>query len=158
MLPCLALETPVLFVSDGAMTASMSRFDGLQELTHSLSESEYLSNPLSYDVDEPPKNSLKYMALRKDLQKKCHEFTGYDNSQSFARGVDFTKFVLKDCLELILYNQDYISSRKIQAKDSQILDLQNENERIRSDELSSRRLLKQIARNARHYTSHFFHK
>lgn len=159
MLPSLALETPVLFISDGAMTASLSRFDGLQELTHSLTESEYLSNPSRYDVNKPPKNPKEYRALRAKLIEKCYKFTGHNNSETFARDINFTNFNLQDCLDLILYNQDYLYSRKIQGKDEQITNLQYENQQLHASKLSVKKSFKQFAKSVQNYADrHFFHK
>lgn len=159
MLPCLALETPVLFLSDGTMTASKSRFDGLKELTHNLPELEYLSRPSHYDVNNPPKNPAKYKILRTNLIKRCCEFTSFDNNKTFAKDINFAKFGIENCLDLILYNQDYLSDQLMQTKDMQIANLQRENQHLHEDRLSVRKSLKQLAGSLRRYTDRlFFHK
>lgn len=159
MLPSLALETPVLFISDGNMTASHSRFNGLQELTHNLSENEYTSNPSLYSVAKPPKNPEGYKKIRADLIEKCRDFTGYDNTTSFARSVDFKKFNLIDCLDLILYNQDYIHERTLREKDAHLEGISPENQQLINSTPSVKHASMQLLRSLRRYSSrHLFHR
>lgn len=82
MLPCIALGTPVLFISD-ILGHDDVRFSGLSELSHSMSSKAYIKNPLKYNIDTPPSNSKKYLSIRKKLEETCTKFTGHDSKRSY---------------------------------------------------------------------------
>jgi hypothetical protein len=81
----MALETPVLFLLKNDHRET-DRFKGLIELTHSLSEDEYVENPQKYNINNPPKNRKDYLKLRKSLTEKCKKFTGFFNDEGFLTG------------------------------------------------------------------------
>lgn len=76
-LPCIALKTPVLHLND---RSGRERFNGLNQLFNECSFDEYLNNYEIFDVNNPPKNSDKYLKIRKDLIDKCKGFTSYKSS------------------------------------------------------------------------------
>lgn len=61
-MPCLALETPVLFFG-----ANGGRFHGLASLAHHCSCADFMNGNYDYDVDNPPENPQDYLELRKAL-------------------------------------------------------------------------------------------
>ncbi len=84
MLPCLALQTPVLAIRDPERDPT--RYSGLIDLTNHLTEKEYLKDPKKYDINKPPKNPDDYLALRKKLEKTCKDYTGFDDNKSYLNG------------------------------------------------------------------------
>lgn len=82
VLPSMALETPVILIKDDKNYDPV-RYAGLDELTRSAMESEYLNNYELFNLDEPPKNPTRYLKIRKDLIKRCSEYTGFDNNKTF---------------------------------------------------------------------------
>ena len=82
VLPSMALETPVILIKDDKNYDPV-RYAGLDELTRSAMESEYLNNYELFNLDEPPKNPTKYLKVRDDLIKRCSEYTGFDNNKTF---------------------------------------------------------------------------
>lgn len=84
MLPCLALQTPVLAIHEPERDPT--RYSGLIDLTNHLTEKEYLKNPKKYDINNPPKNPEAYLALRTKLEKTCKEYTGFDDGKSYLNG------------------------------------------------------------------------
>ena len=79
MLPCLAFNTPVLALSG----RDPKRYKGLIDLTNHVTPAEYIKNPSIFDLDQPPKNPKTYLALRKQLEKTCTDFTSYDSKNSY---------------------------------------------------------------------------
>ena len=71
-LPCLALETPVLLLTDGQIEES--RFEGLYDLLHVTDTEQLLSGEFEYDLLNPLKNKDNYVTIREELIKKCQEF------------------------------------------------------------------------------------
>lgn len=82
MLPCLALETPVLFVND-ILDDDDVRFSGLAELAYNARSEEYVKNPSIFSLDTPPRNKKDYQKIRKSLEKTTKEFTGFMSDSSF---------------------------------------------------------------------------
>lgn len=82
VLPSMALETPVVLIKDDRNYDPV-RYAGLDELTHSAMESEYLNDYELFNLDKPPKNPTRYLKIRKDLIKRCSEYTGFDNDKTF---------------------------------------------------------------------------
>ena len=76
-LPCLALETPILLLKE-----KEPRFEGLGDLAHRSTESEFLRSPGIFNIDSPPENLKQYQSLREDLIRRCAEFTGINHSTS----------------------------------------------------------------------------
>jgi len=63
-MPCLALETPVLLISDHH---HFGRLSGLRELARSCSSEELISGEYEYDFNTPPKNPDDYLPIRERL-------------------------------------------------------------------------------------------
>jgi hypothetical protein len=70
-LPCLAMGTPVLLID---ASWDQSRFSGLNELVHHCSVEQYLSGDVDYDVDNPPPNPVRHLAMRDDLERRVASF------------------------------------------------------------------------------------
>jgi hypothetical protein len=79
MLPCLALETPVLAISG----RDPKRYEGLIDLVNSVTAEEYVNNPSVFPLETPPSNPSDYKKLRKSLEEKCKNYTGYMSQKSF---------------------------------------------------------------------------
>lgn len=73
--PCLAFKTPVLFFNSAKFEPN--RFKGIDELVSVSNFQEYKTNYDMFDVENPPKNSDKYLRIKKDLIKKTKKFTGH---------------------------------------------------------------------------------
>ena len=83
-LPCLALETPTLLIKkDNPIGGNKSRLAGLSELVNHYTESEFIEGGV-YNIEKPPQNPKTYVKYRNSLIKKAKQFTGYDNTDSFA--------------------------------------------------------------------------
>lgn len=63
-LPCLAFETPVLFISE-----SDPRFEGLQNLTRHCTREEFINGEFDFDFNNPPENLKDYLPVRNNLIK-----------------------------------------------------------------------------------------
>lgn len=61
-LPCLAFETPVLFIA-----GSDSRFGGLKELVRSCNKEEFILGNFDFDFNDPTENSKNYIPIRENL-------------------------------------------------------------------------------------------
>lgn len=77
MLPCLALETPVISLSK----KEPYRYSGLIDLTNHYSFNEFLDSKIDYE--NPNSNPKQYLPIRKNLITKAASFTGFDSSNSF---------------------------------------------------------------------------
>ncbi len=95
-LPCLALKTPVMLFNQRGMK---ERFDGISNLLLESNLEEYKSNYKIFDVENPPQNSDDYQKIRKDLIKKCEDFTGHINDSCY---LDISYNELMDKNSLIL--------------------------------------------------------
>ena len=76
-LPCLALNTPVLFIDTAQY--GLERLGGLTDLVRKATFEDYKNDYSIFDVEKPPKNPDDYLKLRKDLIKRTKEFTGHIN-------------------------------------------------------------------------------
>lgn len=68
-LPCLAFQTPVLFLSSQTAGWANPRFSGLVEHLRHGSVEELLADELAYDVDDPPANPTSHQRLRENLSR-----------------------------------------------------------------------------------------
>lgn len=140
ILPCLALGTPVI----GITGRDPKRYSGLIDLANHLSEEDFLKKD-DIDLENPPKNPNKHLALRKKLTKKCCEFTNHAPSESFlynktvnellrepalysalAKGVgDADKLEILQGVEAKLNKDIANKNNLLQEKDREINNLQN---------------------------------
>ena len=81
VLPCLALDTPVLLLRNNRMK---ERFYGMDNLFHESTFEEYLNDYNIFDVDNPIENPKNYLKIRNDLIKRCKQFTGTVNDSCYA--------------------------------------------------------------------------
>jgi hypothetical protein len=70
-MPCLAFGTPVLLIDTHW---DQSRFTGLAELVHHGTVDEFLAGKLRYDIDDPPANPDRHLALRAELARRTSAF------------------------------------------------------------------------------------
>jgi len=70
-MPCLAFGTPVLLID---AHWDQSRFTGLAELVRHGTAGEFLAGELRYDVDDPPANPGRHLALRAELTRRVSAF------------------------------------------------------------------------------------
>lgn len=70
-LPCLAFETPVLFVKD---TKFFNRTATFMPYLHSEFEDNILRPTYTFDFDNPPKNPKDFKEMRASLEQKCINF------------------------------------------------------------------------------------
>ncbi|GEM_PF-400051 len=86
MLPCLALETPVLFLEENE-SFDPARFDGLTSLVNGVNKDNLLARKYKYDYNNPPANPPKYKKIRNQLIKTASGFTQHSPKGSFLRMV-----------------------------------------------------------------------
>lgn len=73
-LPCLALETPTLFVYDNQQNELKNKLGKYSELLHHTSRDRFI-NLLEKDfIKNPPKNNTNYLKYREILEEKCLDF------------------------------------------------------------------------------------
>ncbi|MCB1118641.1 MAG: polysaccharide pyruvyl transferase family protein [Chlamydiia bacterium] len=65
-LPCLALNTPVLLLD----LKPEGRLDGLRDLAHRCSQTDFLSGNVPFDWDNPPANPQAYLPIRAALLRR----------------------------------------------------------------------------------------
>lgn len=90
MLPCLALQTPVLFI-DESETYDPSRLDGLLDFVRVAKRHKILKGADDYNFDSPPDNPGKYRQYANSLAEICEQFTGFRSNKSFIKYVDINK-------------------------------------------------------------------
>ena len=71
-LPCLALQTPVLFLEDNV--GEVERLEGLLELLNHARSNDLITGVLNYDFMNPIPNNNKYEMYSKILVEKCQAF------------------------------------------------------------------------------------
>lgn len=77
--PSIALKTPVILLKEDEKLFDPDRFDGLSDYILTSTLDDYINNYNQFDVNNPPTNSKKYLKIRKNLIKKCENFTGHIN-------------------------------------------------------------------------------
>jgi polysaccharide pyruvyl transferase len=70
-LPCLALDTPVLFIENAK---DSYRFDGLRDLVRHVTVDDVLHDRCAFDLRAPTPNGNEWRGLRDDLVKRCDAF------------------------------------------------------------------------------------
>jgi hypothetical protein len=75
-LPCLAYETPVLFLTGGDGT----RFDGLRDCYHQCELHKLLQGEVNYSFDNPPENPKRYLRLKNQLIRTVTKWVASKNS------------------------------------------------------------------------------
>lgn len=107
MLPCTALETPVFGISG----IDPKRYEGLIDLVNHSTEEEFLKNKKIFNLDSPPKNPSAYKQLRKNLEKQCKDFTGFDSNKSFMGDKTITELLFSPLLIQFFTNATYDTLR-----------------------------------------------
>lgn len=153
MLPCLALETPVLAITG----RDPKRYQGLVELTNNATAKEYIKKPSLYPLDTPPLNPDKYKDLRKRIEKTCSDYTGFDSNKSFLGESTINDIVNNP--SLIQFFLDSTNETWLLEKaHNQIADLQNQIKELQNKigalehpgiKNSSKTLLREIKRSLR---------
>ena len=84
ILPCLAMETPVLRIVNNSITSTGvdMRYAGFENFFNTASEEAILSQSDGYDFDHPADNPSNHIAMRDNLIQKCKTFTGFDSEKS----------------------------------------------------------------------------
>lgn len=83
ILPCLAMETPVLrLVGESDIIGTSSRYSGYETFVRSIFIDDFLTNKNCYNFSFPPRNPRNHIKIRNELIKKCKDFTGYDRNRS----------------------------------------------------------------------------
>ncbi len=72
-LPCLALGTPVLLLSEHHVYEK-SRFSGTSSLLYRCTEDEFLRGESAFTLPDPPENNTAYQELRTKLSTECRAF------------------------------------------------------------------------------------
>ncbi|MBR3204304.1 polysaccharide pyruvyl transferase family protein [Candidatus Saccharibacteria bacterium] len=92
MLPCLALGTPVFGISG----RDPKRYRGLIDLVNHSTEKEFIENKSLFNLDNPKPNPEDYLKIRKELEKTCSNFTGFDSKLSFLYGKSLDESFLQN--------------------------------------------------------------
>jgi hypothetical protein len=75
-LPCLAMGTPVIFVTDSEILESDSRMGGLIDLFRHYSHEQILDGDFDINWDNPAPNPVDIAPLAKPLRETCEKFMG----------------------------------------------------------------------------------
>lgn len=70
-LPCLAMNTPVLFLNQAV---DQYRFSGLLDLLHHTTTERYIAGEFIYNFHDPPNNKENHITLRDNLIKQVERF------------------------------------------------------------------------------------
>ena len=70
-LPCLALGTPVLFMT---RRPRLARIEPAMRLAHACTTQDFLAGRDGYDLTKPPPNPTAYLALRGSLIERCTDW------------------------------------------------------------------------------------
>ena len=83
ILPSLAMETPVLrLIANEEICGEISRYSGYETFLNSVDITKSIDDLGNYDFDNPADNPHNHLEVRKNLIKKCSDFTGFDNPES----------------------------------------------------------------------------
>lgn len=136
-LPCLAFKTPVMLFNERNMK---ERFDGISNLLLESSFKEYQKHYNMFDVDNPPENSNEYLKIRKDLIRKCEDFTGCVNDSCYSnvtynQQVDESSLILsRNAIETRQYFRDVLQLYKdLRIQDKKIMDKKDRQIKRRDD-------------------------
>lgn len=136
MLPCLALETPVLAISG----REPYRYAGLIDLVNNCTEDDFLDKDYDkFNVDNPPKNPRKYLAVRKKLIETCSEFTGYDSDSGYMFYHDSDKLLesadLFEAIAKLMKNSYELEGCRYDCENQlkRIVQLEEENNRLSNE-------------------------
>ncbi|MEZ9480626.1 polysaccharide pyruvyl transferase family protein [Vibrio splendidus] len=117
VLPCLALETPVLRVDIGDTTGAgnkvstgdaKGRYSGMEHLAHKVNLADLLKGNHDYIFENPLDNPEDYKLIRNELIEKVEGFTNFDNKEELQG----FKFPLVDVFRL-LKSEDKMRERAL---------------------------------------------
>lgn len=86
-MPCLALQTPVLLLSDHGIEEK-GRFDGLSELATHASTEDFVNGHVAFDLNAPPANPPHYLALRNELLAKIQAFVKESQDEAIQKSLE----------------------------------------------------------------------
>ena len=101
MLPCLALNTPVLAIEKDDKDDLKRRFAGLIDLVNHTSKNALMEGHYQYDIDNPPPNPTLFKELKAELETRCKDYTGFDSQASYLGDLSPDDF---------LYQPDFITA------------------------------------------------
>lgn len=102
-MPSLALGTPVLMLdTNDNHLRNDGRYEGLDELCNVIKEEDIDS----IDLENPIPNPKKYLEIRKNLIKKCEEFTGFNSNKSCIEEKD-VDFYLYKVISALYFGRNY---------------------------------------------------
>ena len=104
-LPCLALETPVLLIFDEEKD-EIERFDVFLNTLHHKTKREFLENPDTYDILNPPENKTEYLEFRNPLIKRCEEFV--KQAEITEKTAPTEEFFTKDMLAKVTWQKEIL--------------------------------------------------
>ena len=79
-LPSTAFGTPVCVISQDNLDAR-SRFEGLESCFNILTKEQFLNDPESYDINNPPSNPDTFLEIGQKIAETCEKFTGFDSKK-----------------------------------------------------------------------------
>lgn len=139
MLPALALETPVLLIKQPGMY-DPQRYAGLDNLARSATTQEYMTDYSLFDLDKPKQNPMDYLTIRRDLIKRCSDYTGYDTTNSFLT-IDLPNFYKNESL-IAVFADSFMKRLKVLQDKYEINGLETEQKRLLGE---SERLKQELA-------------
>lgn len=115
VLPCLALQTPVLrIIAPEKIIGEPSRYSGYENFIHTVNIEDFIKDKRIYNFAFPPKNPNKHMEIRKKLIDVCSKFTGFDNKNSI---IDDKQNSLIELIKLSQYKYPQIKRLLYWAKE-----------------------------------------
>lgn len=153
VLPCLALEVPVLLVNPDFIS---TRFQPYYDWVPKATTKEFLNDEHDYDILSPKPNPDKYRPVREQLKREVNEFVNSVEHAGeiiqFNQGtLEFAEWKIQT-MKLVLdqahwdYREKYAAiqkkTRECSDKDKKIADLNREISKIRSDSQKEEAALK----------------
>lgn len=93
-----------------------------------------------FDLDKPKKNPMGYLTIRRDLIKRCSDYTGYDTTNSFLT-IDLPNFYKNESL-VAVFADSFMKRLKVLQDKYEINGLKTEQKRLLGE---SERLRQELA-------------